>query len=538
MSAGVSTYDIQDTIAAIASGAQPASRGIVRLSGPAVLRIVRQVFRPSHDLSAAWDQPALAPASDETALWPMINLGSPGRYPGVVQVRLSEAHPVLISLPVDLWLWPTERTYTRQPSAEFHALGAPVVLQKILQACLRAGARPAGPGEFTMRAFLAGRMDLVQAEAVLGVIHAESFGQLQQGLQHLAGGLSTPLQQLRSDLIHLLAHLEAGLDFAEEDIQFISPEKLECDLQAMLAQVSAMLQQLRQRVDWKKIPRVLVVGPPNAGKSQLFNHLTQQPQALVSEISGTTRDYLAATIQLRSGECELVDTAGMEINLVSRQTTSTVDDWTKRIAPLPWASRIADKATEGKAAGGEAGAIEAARGVDQAAQLQSRTLLTSGDLLLFCWDITASTDLISEWLPWLEPTRTRLLWTKSDLLPATELNKMGQVSALPSAVSTQTISGISGQGVSDLLEWIHTRLRDNPVRRQDADGLLAARSMTDLQEVATALEQAIDVASVGGGEELVAAELRNAVDSLGKLVGTIYTDDLLDSIFTRFCIGK
>ena len=192
------------------------------------------------------------------------------------------------SLPCDLYLWPTRRSFTRQPVAELHTLGSPPLLEALLRAACAAGARLAAPGEFTLRAFLAGRIDLVQAEAVLGVIDARDRRQLDVALAQMAGGLTRPLQNLRGDLLDLLADLEAGLDFAEEDIHFITPDDLQWRLAAAADQVARLIEQLRGRDQSAVEPRVVLVGWPNSGKSSLFNALCEGAGALVSAEPGTT----------------------------------------------------------------------------------------------------------------------------------------------------------------------------------------------------------------------------------------------------------
>ena len=204
------------------------------------------------------------------------------------------------------------RSYTREPVAEFHTLGSPPLLEALLRAVCTAGARLARPGEFTLRAFLAGRFDLVQAEAVLGVIDAADRRELDVALAQLAGGLTRPLVELRGSLLDLLADLEAGLDFVEEDIRFVAGGELQRRLAAAADQVEQLRGQMRTRGRTDVEPRVVLVGWPNVGKSSLFNALTGRDAALVSERPGTTRDYLTATLSLGDSTCRLVDTAGSE----------------------------------------------------------------------------------------------------------------------------------------------------------------------------------------------------------------------------------
>ncbi len=220
-------------------------------------------------------------------------------------------------LPCDLFLWPVGRSYTAQPVAELHTLGSPPLVEAALEALCATGARLARPGEFTLRAFLAGRIDLTQAEAVLGVIDAADASGLATALSQLAGGLGGPLRRLRGELIDLLAHLEAGFDFADEDIPRLATDQLDRQLAAAAETVDRLLEQMATRRESVDLVRVVLIGWPNAGKSSLFNALLGRTGALVSAVPGTTRDYLTAELELdesadSSVRCLLVDTAGVE----------------------------------------------------------------------------------------------------------------------------------------------------------------------------------------------------------------------------------
>ncbi|MEX0612814.1 MAG: hypothetical protein WD229_11905, partial [Pirellulales bacterium] len=228
------SYHADDTICAIATAPGGAARGMVRVSGPDALRIIAQLFQPrdGQPLDAVRGPTALA---GDVAVELGVDRGSTNP-PLTPSYRGGESTRV----PCDLFLWPTVRSYTREPLAELHTVGSPPLVEALLATVCRAGARLAEPGEFTLRAFLAGRLDLTQAEAVLGVIDAADRRQLDTALAQLAGGLSQPLSRLRDELLNLLAHLEAGLDFVDEDIEFISPS----DLVAHLAKVQAQVAQI------------------------------------------------------------------------------------------------------------------------------------------------------------------------------------------------------------------------------------------------------------------------------------------------------
>ena len=216
-------------------------------------------------------------------------------------------------LPCDVYLWSGARrvhSYTGQPVVEIHTLGSPPLLEIVLRSICAAGARLAGPGEFTLRAFLAGRIDLTQAEAVLGVIDAGDSHELEIALGQLAGGLARPLHRLRNELLDLLAHVEAGFDFADEDLPFITREELDRQLAEAESDAAAILRQMDFPPRASPGVRAVLVGRPNTGKSSLFNALAGDRAALVSDHPGTTRDYLTAELDLDGVKCQLIDTAG------------------------------------------------------------------------------------------------------------------------------------------------------------------------------------------------------------------------------------
>jgi len=284
-------YHLDDTICAIATAPGGAARGVVRISGVGVRTCLEHCFTSATDPD-----------------WP--TAGHAAALPGTLQVE-----PLSTALPCDLYYWPTAKSYTREPAAELHTIGSPPLLQAVLRSVCAAGARLAEPGEFTLRAFLGGRLDLTQAEAVLGVIDASGGEQLEVALAQLAGGVAQPLGLLRDDLLDLLAELEAGLDFVEEDISFIAADELGKRLADAGEAVGRVAAQMSQRLRANDLPRVVLIGEPNVGKSSLFNALARGAQvesALVSGSAGTTRDYLTAVIDLDGIGCELVDTAGVD----------------------------------------------------------------------------------------------------------------------------------------------------------------------------------------------------------------------------------
>ncbi len=455
-------WGIDDTIAAIASAPGGAVRGIVRVSGPQARQCLQPCFRPRMDL-------------DLTAMQ------SPTSVAGDVQL----AEPLGL-LPVDLLWWPTRRSYTRQPTAELHTFGSPPLLDALLQTLCQCGARLAQPGEFTLRAFLSGRIDLTQAEAVLGVIDAQDTSTLHTALQQLAGGLAGPLAQLRSTLLDLLADVEAGLDFADEDISFVTPDQLASRLTVSIDMVRQIAAQISSRGVTTHLPRVVLRGWPNVGKSSLLNALVGEAGALVSSQAGTTRDYVTLPFQWQGVEGLLIDTAGLELG--------------GQLDPLALAAQ------------------EAAREQQQQA-----------DLELLCFDATRPLHEQEQRLLEQETTASRLVvWTKMD----------ASTGRFPAGAGSLVTSSQTGQGIGQLRSAIGRHLQAARTAPDCVVASTAHRCQQSLTEAAQHLAHAHELVDQPPTDELIAWELREALDRLGQVVGAVYTDDILDRVFSRFCIGK
>jgi tRNA modification GTPase len=473
----ISQFTVDDTICAIASPLMPARRGIVRMSGGDVLSILRRV--------------ELLP-----------------QEPGSLRSRrfhakLDLATPLNI-IAVDVLLWPTARSYTGQPSAELHVIGSLPILEAVVERLVQCGARAARPGEFTMRSFLAGRMDLPQAEAVLGVIDADDADSLNHALQQLAGNLSKPLQAARSDLLDLLADVEAGLDFVDEDIEFITDENLIHRLRALADLLAWTTHQLHERSSASSALEVVLRGLPNAGKSCLLNALASAEAAIVSEQAGTTRDNISIDVEIHGYAIRVTDTAGIETR----------------------------------------GANEIDAEVSAKAQQQAQDAASHADLWLWCID--ASNLLPNEAIEQFriarssETTSTRaaehfLLLTKSDLIT----DRSAWETAIESIELTSLlISTRTGDGMDSLrgkISAVAERL--DPTETGGVIGT-AARCRGSLSDAIKAVNNAIELTGLQVGHELVAAEIRAATVAIGEVTGEVYTDDLLDRVFSRFCIGK
>ena len=457
-----------DTIVAIASPHGPGVRGIVRLSGVQTVECVAKVFK----------------ADSNDALCDLVTADLvPGR-----------AICDDLEVPGNLLVWPSEKSFTKQPSAEFHTFGSISVLELVVSELCKQGARPAEPGEFTMRAFLSGRLDLTQAEAVLAVIDAKNRKQLEVAIDQLAGGVGTRLNETRNELVAALAELEAGLDFVEEDIEFISNDAMIAKLESAQNSIERLLSQLSERDTKNDRFRVSLFGLPNAGKSSLFNCLAGQDLAIVSDVQGTTTDRVSAITEIAGQSIELVDTAGLE----------TVSD-------------------------GDS--------IESASQVHRKLETKQSDMAILC--ISAADDFAAinkqlKQLDEIECDSVEIVLTQIDRIEAKQLDSLKN----HIGVSLTATSATNRSGVESLRQQIGQAVLDSHTSESAIIGSTMLRTGQSLNEAQSAIESALVAANSGIGEEVVASEVRSALDCIGLIVGTIYTDDILDVVFGKFCIGK
>jgi tRNA modification GTPase len=496
--------NLDDTIVAISSPPGAAPRGIVRLSGSAAFSIASALF------TSADGEPCgtgILPVAGDTGETPEPRIWLRGR------LALDG-----IELPAAVYVFRAPHSYTRQDIVEFHLLGAPGVLALLVESCLAAGARRAEPGEFTARAYLAGAFDLSQVHAIAGMIAARSDHQLQAAERLLHGALGRIAATARDDLADLIALVEAALDFADEPIEFIAPDVLRRRLgQALDALRSTAAAGLRAE-RWSRLPRVVLLGGPNVGKSSLLNRLTGLDRAICAPIAGTTRDVLSAPLALGDAECLLIDMAGIQ---------------------------------------------NAASDLDRNVQAAARGAVDDADLLLHVVDASTPVQPGAP-RPKVEGTGTEksaiLVLNKCDLLTreqcAAKTRQVGAAWAAPAALgdavgnSPQSpaappvclTSAKTGAGCEALKAKIAGALHERPVDIHDTAIALMAEHRDALQHAIDALDRALRLAADCrdglSNAEFIAAELHAAAHALGTLVGEEQTEDTLGRIFARFCIGK
>lgn len=459
-------YSLDDTITAISSPIGEGGIGIAKMSGPEVLTILREIFVPSKS------------CLNEDTTWEPV---SHHLYHGhVVDPRSQEiVDEVLVSY------MKAPHTYTRQDVGEINCHGGIVPLQRVLQLTLRQGARLASPGEMTMRAFLLGRLDLAQAEAVLDVVRAKTEAGLRVAVEQLDGHLSQEIREVRAQLVDTLAYLEVTIDFAEDEI----PER---DITAPLQEAAEAIKELLQGADrgmiYRQGIRAAIVGRPNVGKSSLLNRLLRTARAIVTPIPGTTRDTLEETINLQGIPLTLVDTAGI----------AESEDLVEKL------------------------------GIER-----SREALSRADLALMTVDV-------SEPLQEADVQIAELMGDKPAILVVNKIDLSQQAvldSLLPS-VRRVRVSALTGEGLEELEEAMVEAVFSGKVVASDAPLVTNPRHKQALHEALEHVQSAVDASTSDTPTDLIAIDVTAAVNALGEITGETATEDLLQIIFSEFCVGK
>jgi tRNA modification GTPase len=443
----------QDTIAAISSPLGEGGIGIVRLSGKDALPIARRLF--SKKL-----------ANRRLILGHIVDPDT-GEVADEVLVAYMKA----------------PHTYTREDIVEINCHSGPIPLQRILGLCLHHGARLANPGEFTLRAFLNGRIDLAQAESVLDVIQAKTQAGLRLAVQGLGGKLSEPVKELRRSLMDVLAYLTARIDFPEDEVEeqdIVKPlETAQETLECLIANADAGMI-YRQGV------RTAIVGRPNVGKSSLLNRLLRQSRAIVTPIPGTTRDTLEETVNIRGLPFILVDTAGI---------------------------------------------IRSNNVIDEMAVERSRKAIEQADFVLFVVDASEPlTQTDSELVDLLADKTALVVANKCDLPARVELDGLPWLQ-----VST---SALTGEGLDELETAMVNSVLGGKVVTSDALLVTNPRHKEALQRASRHLALARASISEKLPDDFITIDLTAALNAMGEITGETVTEDLLETIFSKFCIGK
>ena len=452
-----------DTIAAIATPLGEGGLAVIRISGTKALSVADKAFTPVGKNSR---KPS--------------NAASHTIHYGKIMRDGKQVDEVLCAVML------APRTFTRENIVEITCHGGILSTKTVLDMVLEAGARLALPGEFTQRAFLNGRLDLTQAEAVADLIHSRTELALSAANEQLAGKLSARINQLRDDLMHTLAHIEAHIDFPEEDIAPDTRANLEGRMERGIAFMDELLRTANEGQILRRGIRAAIIGRPNAGKSSLLNQLLGHARAIVSPIAGTTRDTIEETANVRGIPVVFIDTAGLR---------------------------------------------EAKDDIESEGIRRSRESLARAEFILHVLD--ASEPLTTEDQKILDDFANKkriLILNKTDL---------------PRKLAVPTINAplvdvccVSGNGIEQLKDAIKSLVWSGAVIDEMAQVTINSRHQDALRRAREAVQLALDALRADASLEFVALDLRIGANAVGEVVGKTTTEDLLDSIFSTFCLGK
>jgi tRNA modification GTPase len=508
--------NLDDTIVAIATPPGRGGIGVVRLAGPEARAIAQPMLRLNHPLEpgrAVFGE-LIDPCGADTLVResPGITMnhagaGSPAETSDLAastRTAVSALHNQRID-EVVVTYFAKPHSYTTDDIVEISAHGSPVVLRHIVELSLAQGARLAEPGEFTMRAFLNGRLDLTQAEAVRDLIDAQTLFQAKVAAQQLEGALSHRLKPIKQKLVDLIALLEAGIDFAEDDVSIAS----DATIRDRIAEVRIPLQQLANTFAYGKIVHqgltLAIVGRPNVGKSSLFNRLVERERAIVTAQPGTTRDLVSETVAIGGIPVELVDTAGIR--------------------------RAPDDA--------EAETLGIKKSIEA---------LADADLVLVVIDKSQPrNEEDEELLRQIEARPAIVVENKSDLFSSCGDGRLarpsraepGQVSSpesgSPPCIST---SALTGEGIPALREAILRHVAGDRTPQQESGFLTNVRHQRLVSDALASLDDATNAVAARVPHEMLLLDLYRALRPLDEITGATTTDDILNLIFGTFCIGK
>ncbi len=468
-----------ETIVARSTPPGRSLKAVVRTSGPDTLDIVRKL---STDASPEW-------------------LRSNHNHRVAEQTELILNMNPSVTLPATVLLMKAPHSYTCEDAAEFQVPGSPPLIERLVEEILASGARIARPGEFTERAFLNGRLDLTQAEAVLSLIEARDDAERRLAIGQLEGKLYEKIEDLRDRLTHLCAYVESALDFSDQDIEVIDRDGIRSYLNPIRQRIEEILETDRNETPVREDPRGVLYGRPNVGKSSLFNHLIEEDRSIVTEIAGTTRDVIEGTVSLDQHSLRLFDTAGVNNTVGSNSDRSRLEQ------------KMAEK---------------------------TRSTVRDADVILY---LEESRRVLNQEtfpdLPETVPDAARCIpvLSKVDQLSDEERDHLRRhLSDTVSGSQHVFTSARTGEG----LEALKSLLQEQISASSNSGGAfrLNMRHIQHLNDARDHLQRANQAVEQDRPYELIAVDLRDGLESLGKIVGDVGIEGILDVIFSEFCIGK
>ncbi|TDX51772.1 tRNA uridine-5-carboxymethylaminomethyl(34) synthesis GTPase MnmE [Orenia marismortui] len=458
---------IKDTIAAISTAIGEGGIGIIRVSGPESIQIVNNIFKSIK-------------AKD------LADVDSYSAHYGHIVDTSGQVIDEVITL-----VMKSPKTYTTEDIVEINCHGGMVALRKVLDLILQQGARLADPGEFTKRAFLNGRIDLAQAEAIIDLIRSQTETGLKVAVNQLEGGLSNKVKDIRQDLIKLLAHLEATIDFPEDEIEEFNSEELDGRIDGIIERVEGLLKTSQRGKILKEGIETAIIGRPNVGKSSLLNSLVREKRAIVTEVPGTTRDIIEEVINIDGIPVKIIDTAGI------RETEDVVE-------------RI---------------------GVEK-----SEEFLNRADLVLLVLD--GHQGITSEDQKLMEAIKDKdgvIIVNKLDLDSKLDFNKIEDI--LPGRPIVKT-AAIENKGIDKLENVISTLVLDGEVKNEDQTLITNMRHKNALDRAHQTLLDVKNTFKMNLPNDFITIDLRAALEAVGEITGDTIGEDIIDQIFADFCLGK
>jgi tRNA modification GTPase len=459
---------MDDTIAAISTPIGIGGIGIIRISGKDAIDIVDKIFKSPKGKR-------LTEVKSHTI-----------HYGHVVHLNTDKViDEVLVSVMKE------PHTFTRENIVEINCHGGIVSTRNVLEEVLNTGARLADPGEFTKRAFLNGRIDLVQAEAIIDVINSKTNIGLESAIDQLEGNLSKKIFEIRTKLIHLAAHLQAAVDFPEDDIEELSEENLINSLESIMKEMDHLI----KTADMGKIIReglsTVIVGKPNVGKSSLLNALVRENRAIVTEIPGTTRDIIEEYINIKGVPLKVVDTAGI------RETEDIVE-------------RI---------------------GVEK-----SKEFINKADLVILILD---GSEALSEndknIIDLVIGKKAIVLINKADLTTKIDTQYIREIFKNDKVID---ISVKDGTGLEELENTIYDMFFEGDINLKDDVIVTNLRHKDSLVKASQNLQESIQALKIGMPVDMVSIDIKNSIEALGEIIGQTVSEEIVDQIFRNFCLGK
>lgn len=456
---------MEDTITAIATAYGEGGIGIIRISGPQTFSILKKIFVPAKKKDIE---------NRRMTYGHIINPDENQIIDEVLSVFMKSPH-----------------TYTKEDIAEINCHGGIVSLRKVLELVIKNGARLAEPGEFTKRAFLNGRLDLSQAEAVIDLIKAKTDKTFDVAMEQLAGTLSKEIEKIRSKIKDLLVELTVNIDYPDEDIEELTYENMEKEV----LQISDMIEKLLTTADSGKIIKeglkVAIIGKPNVGKSSLMNELLKETRAIVTEIPGTTRDTIEELISIRNIPIKITDTAGI------RETQDQIE-------------KI---------------------GIER-----SKRSFNEADLIIFVMDSSREISKEDEEIiEYIADKKSIVVMNKMDL--GNKWSKNDIQKKLPDAKILET-SILERKGVDQIEDAIIHLVYNGQVKQNDSLLITNVRHKELLERAKKYLEDAQNMIFMREAMDFIEIDIKSAYEALGEIIGETVSDDIINEVFARFCLGK